>query len=125
MSHPSLLGLAILASGLVLLSSGPSADAAFVGPVKSIPYRNVTNDGLQQVHFSHRYGWHCGMWEYYGHSHPDHCWRGRYGGPGYYGGGWRRHHYHDHDYDDRDRDRDRHHGDRDRDRDHKGDHDHD
>ncbi len=46
------------------------------------------------------------MWEYYGHSHPEHCGRGRYGGPGgYYGGGWRYHHYRDHDHYDRDRDR--------------------
>jgi len=139
MSKSSLVAVAILASSLGFLCSEPKAGAASFGAaakvLKGIADSKVLdedNSSVQQVHYSRRFGWHCGMWEYYGHSHPEFCWRGRYGGPGGYwgGGGWRYHHYRDHDYRDhdgdrRDHDRD---GDHDHDRDqnrHKGDHDRD
>ena len=130
MSKSSLRAVAILASGLGLLVTGSRAEAASFGSLKSIPQSNAS-DAIQQVHYSHRYGWHCGMWEYYGHSHPEYCRRGPgyYGGGGYYEGGGRYHRYRDRDHDDHDHDKDRHDHDRDHDhdhkRDHKGDHDHD
>jgi hypothetical protein len=71
-SKTGLAVVAILASGLGLLVSEPKADAASFGSVTSIHPTNASDGALQRVHYSNRYGWHCGMWEYYGHSHREH-----------------------------------------------------
>ena len=46
---------------------------------------------VEPVHYSKRYGWHCGMWKPYGHKHKESCHRasGYHSEEGRYGA-WRR-----------------------------------
>jgi len=45
---------------------------------------------IEPVHYSRRYGWHCGM-RNYGHEHRETCQRRREGGySGHSDGAWRR-----------------------------------
>jgi hypothetical protein len=81
MSKLSLLSVAVLASGLAVLSSGQTAEAAIGVPLGV--NKALDKNGVQQIHYSRRYGWHCGMWERYGHGHREACWRMRHGGWGW------------------------------------------
>ena len=48
---------------------------------------------IEPVHYSRRYGWHCGMWKALGHEHKESCHRaGSYWGHSEEGryGVWRR-----------------------------------
>ena len=106
--------LALLIGVLTFLSSPPQTEAAVASPALRPAVADLLDQGIvESVHYSRRYGWHCGMWERYGHGHPEYCYRrGAY--PRGWGGGWgsQRHHW-DHDGDgDRDGDKRDHHGDR-------------
>ena len=73
MSKSSLVLVAVLTCGLAFLSSGETAEAAvgLIGGVNKV----IEGDSVQPIHYSHRYGWPCGMWERYGHGHMEQCWR--------------------------------------------------
>jgi hypothetical protein len=99
-------GLVVLFGAFASLPALNPAQAA----VGSYGSALAEHSSVVPVHYSQRYGWHCGMWERYGHSHKEICWRMRHGG--YWGGGGgRRHHW-----DDKNGKRD-HDGDKDRDHD--------
>ena len=112
------LAFALTIGALTFLSSPHQTQAAAASHVLG---RDVADNVLDQnivdpVHYSRRYGWHCGMWERYGHGHREICWRMRHGGYWGGGGGSRRHHWDDNDgkrdHDGGDRDRDGGKGDR-------------
>lgn len=107
-------GLVVLFGAFASLPALNPAQAA----VGSYDSALAEHSSVVPVHYSQRYGWHCGMWERYGHSHKEICWRMRHGG--YWGGGQRRDHWKGKDHDDHDRNGK---GDRDHDgdRDHNGD----
>ena len=71
-------GLVALTGALTFLLA-PSQTNATVG-VGSIVANSLVDKGvIELVHFSRRYGWHCGMRKY-GHDHREACQRQREGG---------------------------------------------
>jgi hypothetical protein len=77
-----------LIAALVFLSCPKHAEAAVTGPglTPSIADALIAGGMFEPVHYSGRWGWHCGMGRF-GHSHPNRCWGG--GGAWWRGPGWR------------------------------------
>jgi hypothetical protein len=79
-------GLGALGALTILISQSQTDRSVGVGPAHSLLDKGV----IGPVHYSRRYGWHCGM-RNYGHEHTGTCRRTREGG--YWGdsdGVWRR-----------------------------------
>ena len=90
----NLLNTAVLAliGALNLLLWSAQTDAG-VGVGASVADSVLGEGVIEPVHYSRRYGWHCGMWKPYGHEHKESCHRAR----GFWGnseegryGAWRR-----------------------------------
>jgi len=81
----------LLAAGVFFLAPN-AGHAAMAGTSQNPDVTIVDRDGglLKPVHYSHRWGWHCGR-RGFGHHHRERCgW-----GPGprwWLGSGWRRGH---------------------------------
>ena len=105
------LALGLLLGAVTFLAAPQQAQAAMAshGSGAAVAVSVLDQGIVEPVHYSKRYGWHCGMYERYGHGHKEACWRGGYWG----GGGWGRGRHH---WDDRDG-KGRRDGDRNRDRD--------
>ena len=90
----NLLNTAVFAliGALNFLLSPAQADAG-VGVGASVADSLLDKGVIEPVHYSRRFGWHCGMWRSYGHEHKESCHRAR----GFWGnseegryGAWRR-----------------------------------
>ena len=86
----SRLGPVTLIGALTCLAYSHQSNAA-VGVAPSVA--DSLQGVVEPVHYSRRYGWHCGMWKSYGHEHKESCHRaGGYWGDREEGryGAWRR-----------------------------------
>jgi hypothetical protein len=79
--------IAITGALTLLVSSGRSNVAVVIGP--SVADSLVDEGMTELVHYSRRYGWHCGM-RNYNHEHRETCRRAREGGYSERNGAWRR-----------------------------------
>ena len=84
-------GLVALIGALTSFLVPPNQANAATGSGPSVFDSLVEKGIIEFVHYSRRYGWHCGMWKPYGHKHKEGCHRasGYHSEEGQYGA-WRR-----------------------------------